>query len=86
MLSNDDVRVLEIAPPWVQTDLLNSSEEPRAMPLKPFIEQTMAALATDADEILVERAQALRANPGPGEMAFVTEFNGAFLSGAAAAA
>jgi uncharacterized oxidoreductase len=86
MLSNDDVRVLEIAPPWVQTDLLNSSEEPRAMPLKPFIEQTMAALATDADEILVERAQALRANPGPGEMAFVTEFNGAFLSGTAAAA
>lgn len=86
MLSNHGVRVLEIAPPWVQTDLLNSSEEPRAMPLKLFIEETMAALATDADEILVERAQALRANPGPGEMAFVTQFNGAFLSGAPAAA
>ncbi|WP_266181404.1 SDR family oxidoreductase [Dyella humicola] len=86
MLRNSGVRVLEIAPPWVQTDLLNSNEEPRAMPLKPFIEETMAVLATDADEILVERANVLRSRPGPGEMAFVTEFNRAFLSGVSSTA
>jgi uncharacterized oxidoreductase len=33
------------------------------------------ALATDADEILVEAAKPLRANPGPGEHALVNGFN-----------
>ena len=32
-LRHTPVRVLEIIPPWVRTELLNSSEEPRAMPL-----------------------------------------------------
>ena len=41
------MQVLEIAPPWVQTDLLNSNNEPRAMPLAPFIAQTIALFATD---------------------------------------
>jgi uncharacterized oxidoreductase len=81
MLQGSGVRVLEIAPPWVQTELLNSSEEPRAMPLVPFIEQTMIELATDADEILVGQAPFLRSQVGPNEMAFVTEFNKAFLEG-----
>ena len=31
-LKGTSVQVQEIAPPWVQTDMLNSSEEPRAMP------------------------------------------------------
>src|SRR2546426_1648524 len=31
------VRRLVNSPPWVQTDLLNSGKEPRAMPLKDFI-------------------------------------------------
>jgi len=74
-LRGTSVRVLELAPPWVQTDLLNSNNEPRAMPLAPFIEETIAALGTDADEVLVERVKPLRANPGPGEGAFVTQFN-----------
>lgn len=81
MLRNTSVRVLEIAPPWVQTDLLGSNDEPRAMPLGEFIEETMAVLATDADEILVERAVPLRAAPGPNEMAFVTGFNDSFAAG-----
>src|SRR5438034_1465600 len=42
-LKATSVRILEIAPPWVQTDLLNSNEEPRAMPLKEFIEETIKA-------------------------------------------
>src|SRR5262249_6979916 len=66
---------LEIAPPWVQTDLLGSNNEPRAMPLVEFIEETMRVLGTDADEVLVERAKPLRNNVGPHETAFVTQFN-----------
>jgi len=74
-LKNTAVRVLEIAPPWVQTDLLGSNDEPRAMPLAEFIKETMSALGTDAQEILVQRAKPLRDNPGPNEGALVTQFN-----------
>src|SRR6266446_4722417 len=74
-LRGSSVSVLEIAPPWVQTDLLNSNEEPRAMPLKDFIEGTIKALGTEAEEILVEQARPFRNNPGPHESALVTQFN-----------
>jgi uncharacterized oxidoreductase len=74
-LKGTAVKALEIAPPWVQTDLLNSSNEPRAMPLAEFIEETMRVLGTDAEEVLVERARPLRNNPGPGEAAFITQLN-----------
>ncbi len=79
-LNNSSVKVLEIIPPWVQTDLLNSSEEPRAMPLKTFIAETMEALATDANEILVEFARPLRNNVGPQDEQSVAEFNDAFFA------
>jgi uncharacterized oxidoreductase len=75
MLRNTSVRVREIAPPWVNTDLIYKSGDPRAMPLESFIEQTMAGLATDADEVVVEQAKQLRANPGPNEHAFVNGLN-----------
>jgi uncharacterized oxidoreductase len=74
-LEGTSVKVQEIAPPWVQTDMLNSNNEPRAMPLAAFIEETMKALATDANEVLVEIAKPLRNNPGPNEAAFVKQFN-----------
>jgi uncharacterized oxidoreductase len=74
-LKDTSVSVLEIAPPWVQTDLLGSNNEPRAMPLAEFIEETISVLGTDVQEVLVERAKPLRNNPGPNEGAFVTEFN-----------
>ncbi len=75
-LEGTSVRVIEIAPPWVQTDLLNSKEEPRAMPLQEFIDETIKVLlGTDADEVLVERAKRLRNNAGPKEHPYVTEFN-----------
>ena len=77
-LKDTPVKVLEIAPPWVQTDLLGSNNEPRAMPLADFIEETMRVLGTDTDEVLVERARPLRNNAGPNEAAFVTEFNDMF--------
>lgn len=75
LLRNSGVRVLEIAPPWVRTDLMNSREAAEAMPLDQFIEETMAMLATDADEILVEGAKAFRANVGPHEHGLVNSFN-----------
>ena len=59
LLKDAGVRVLEMAPPWVRTDLMNSREAERAMPLDQFIMETMALFNTDADEILVERADAL---------------------------
>ena len=74
-LRGTSVKVLEIAPPWVQTDLLGSNNEPRAMPLPDFIEETMRVLGTDTEEVLVERAKPLRNNVGPGEAAFVVQFN-----------
>jgi uncharacterized oxidoreductase len=55
--------------------LLNSSEEPRAMPLDEFITGTMEALATDSDEILVPHAKFLRDQAGPNEALFVSSFN-----------
>jgi uncharacterized oxidoreductase len=80
LLKNDGVRVLEIAPPWVRTDLMNSREAELAMPLDAFIEQTMAVLATEADEVLVDAAKALRNNAGPDEHDLVNSFNSQMLA------
>ncbi|XUW93790.1 SDR family NAD(P)-dependent oxidoreductase (plasmid) [Burkholderia sp. M6-3] len=77
-LKDTSVHVVEIAPPWVQTDLLDSKDEPRAMPLAPFIEQTMHELGTDVHEAIVEIARPMRNNAGPNEAAFVTQFNDMF--------
>jgi uncharacterized oxidoreductase len=75
------IHVIELAPPWVRTNLLNSSEEERAMPLDAFIEDTMAMLATDADEILVGQAPQMRANPGSQEHGWVNQFNDLIAAG-----
>jgi uncharacterized oxidoreductase len=75
MLRHTGVRVLEIAPPWVRTELMNSQEAEQAMPLDQFIAETMDVLGTDADEILVEGAKQFRANVGPSEHGFVNGFN-----------
>ena len=37
MLRDTGVRVVEIAPPWVRTELMNSQEAEAAMPLDQFI-------------------------------------------------
>jgi uncharacterized oxidoreductase len=79
MLRDTRVRVREIAPPWVNTDLIKKGDDPRAMPLDAFIEQTMAALATDADEVLVEGVKPMRDNPGSNEHAVVNGFNQALV-------
>ncbi len=80
-LKGTSVRVLELSPPWVQTDLLDSKEEPRAMPLAEFISETIGVLGTDTDEVLVDRAKDMRANAGVDEYAFVDQFNDMFVQG-----
>ncbi len=82
-LRSAGVQVIELAPPWVRTELLNSTEEARAMPLEAFIDGVMAQFASGADEILVGEAAGMRANPGAGEHAWVTEFNDLMTSGPA---
>jgi uncharacterized oxidoreductase len=72
--------VLEIAPPWVRTELMNSQEAERAMPLERFIDETIALLRTDADEILVEAAKPLRANAGPNQHGLVNAFSAQMMT------
>lgn len=74
-LRDTSVTVQEIAPPWVNTDLVHKGDDPRAMPLDAFIEQTMAGLATDTPEVVVEAIRAIRDNPGSNEHALIHGFN-----------
>lgn len=74
-LRSSTVKVLELIPPWVRTDLMNSREAEAAMPLDEFITEAMRQLGTDAEEILAGNAAQLRSNPGVNEGAFVTQFN-----------
>ncbi|AJE53071.1 SDR family oxidoreductase [Paenibacillus polymyxa] len=71
MLKDTSVKVIEIVPPWVQSN----NDEPRAMPLDSFIDVTIKILGTDTDEVLVEEAKMFRNNPGPNEGVFVTQLN-----------
>jgi uncharacterized oxidoreductase len=75
MLRNTSVRVLEIAPPWVDTDLIHKSGDPRAMPVDAFIAEVMERLETATTEVIVDAAKPLRDNAGPNEHAFVEQFN-----------
>ncbi|MCI1005489.1 SDR family NAD(P)-dependent oxidoreductase [Herbaspirillum sp. C7C8] len=80
MLRDTSVRVQEIAPPWVDTDLVKKSGDPRAMPLDAFIAETMAKLESDAEEIIVEAVKPLRDNPGANEHGLVNGFNAALIA------
>lgn len=62
-LQYPDVRVVELVPPSVQTDLMpGQRDNERAMPLDEFVAETVALLESqpDANEILVERVKFLR--------------------------
>jgi uncharacterized oxidoreductase len=80
MLRDTNVSVLEIVPPWVRTELMNSQEAQQAMALDQFIAEAMAALATNANEIVVAGAKPQRDNPGPAEHRFVDAFNAQMLA------
>lgn len=74
-LRNTSVRVLEIAPPWVDTDLIYKSGDSRAMQLEPFIDETMKLLETATAEVVVEAGQQLRNAAGPNEYGVVEYLN-----------
>ena len=76
-LRGTSVKVLELAPPYVQTELMGEHQkvDPRAMPLEAFIAESMELLTGDGDEILVENVKRLRNAAGPDEGKFVTQFN-----------
>lgn len=74
-LRDTTVGVLEIAPPWVDTDLIHKSGDPRAMPLDQFLKETLAKLESATTEVLVDAVVPLRANVGPNEHALIEQFN-----------
>ncbi|GLS98905.1 oxidoreductase [Sphingobium jiangsuense] len=74
-LRDTHVRVREIIPPYVQTDLLNGKADERAMPLDRFIHDTMDALAGEADEVIVPGAQERRNRLRGDEIAMTAAFN-----------
>jgi uncharacterized oxidoreductase len=80
MLRDTKVRVLEIVPPWVRTELMNSQEAEQAMPLNQFIAEAIAVLGTDSNEIVVAAAKPQRDNTGPAEHGVVDAFNANMLS------
>jgi uncharacterized oxidoreductase len=64
-LRDTAIEVLELIPPYVQTEALGPQQatDPHAMPLAPYIAQVMDALEagnTPSGEILVERVEELR--------------------------
>jgi uncharacterized oxidoreductase len=83
-LKSTNIQVIEIIPPYVQTELMGSAQaaDPRAMPLADYISETINLIKTqpDATEILVERVKPLRFSEqnGPEKYtAFFTQFNDA---------
>ncbi|QJP69878.1 SDR family oxidoreductase [Burkholderia glumae] len=78
-LRDTSVTVLEIVPPWVDTDLVRKSGDPRAMPLDAFIAELLERLETAEHEVMVEAARAFRDNAGPREHGLVAQFNQAVV-------
>jgi uncharacterized oxidoreductase len=85
-LKSTNVRVLELVPPYVQTELMGSQQaaDPRAMPLKDYLTETIELIKTepDATEILVERVKPLRFAEQNGKEkydAFFKQFNDAMM-------
>ncbi|HUL46847.1 MAG TPA: SDR family oxidoreductase [Steroidobacteraceae bacterium] len=76
-LQGTSIRVLELVPPYVQTELMGSRglHDPAAMPLGQFIAEVMAILKSQprVSEILVKRVLPLRfaASDGPDKYAAV---------------
>jgi len=78
-LKSTKVEVIELIPPYVQTTLMGDqqAEDPRAMPLKEFIEEVMSILKSqpDAKEICVKKVYPLRFSAEQGQENYENFFN-----------
>jgi uncharacterized oxidoreductase len=88
-LKDTTAQVLELIPPYVQTELLGARQasDPIAMPLKDFISETMSILenSPNSTEICVERVKPLRFAETSGQYdAFFKNFNDGMAAAAAA--
>jgi uncharacterized oxidoreductase len=78
-LRNTSVDVVEIAPPYVQTELMGEQQasDPNAMPLAEFIDEVMSILETqpNAREVLVKRVHPLRFAAEQGYEKYMAQFH-----------
>jgi uncharacterized oxidoreductase len=75
-LADTGVRVVELVPPSVRTDLMpGHAENENALPLADFVDEVMSILRTrpDADEVLVERVRFLRHGEARGDYPHVVQ-------------
>jgi len=84
-LKDTAVQVLELIPPYVQTELMGVSQanDPHAMPLNEFISEVMSIInsSPEVTEICVERVKLLRfAEKNGGYDDFFGKFNDAFAA------
>ncbi len=84
-LKDTPVQVIELIPPYVQTELMGERQasDPNAMPLEDYITETMSLLTStpDAPEIVVERVKSRRdAEASGGYAAFFKQMNDAMFA------
>jgi uncharacterized oxidoreductase len=79
-LQGTSVQVIELIPPYVQTELQGAYQksDPRAMPLDAFIAEVMEILGSEPDvrEICVQRVNPLRYAAEPGQAKYEEFFQG----------
>lgn len=84
-MRNSGVLVIELAPPYVQTELMGARQatDPMAMPLGDFIREVFALLESqpEATEICVERVRGMRnAEAGGNHAALFQQLNDRFFA------
>jgi uncharacterized oxidoreductase len=77
-LRDTTVKVIELVPPWVDTDLDKGRRRPpgpQPMPLPQFIAEAMEGLSGDSDEVVVADAKFLHASGAAPSEAFTKAFS-----------